>query len=101
MGVALKSLSGIPTYGVRHPPAKGTNGWYIWAGKWSGADDFFQPICVEFAGAAKRHLLGKSHSNCIFNSESPRMEIFKHSVTRKSARTVALSSLRHRCTYGR
>jgi hypothetical protein len=49
MGVALQSLSGVPTYGIRKPPAHGTNGWYIWAGEWSNAPDFYQPVCIEHA----------------------------------------------------
>jgi hypothetical protein len=32
-----------PLHGLRHPPAKGTNGWFVWTGEWSSADDFFQP----------------------------------------------------------
>ncbi len=49
MGVALTSLKGIPAYGIRYPPANGTNGWYIWAGEYSSAGDFFQPVCAEHA----------------------------------------------------
>lgn len=30
-----------PVHGLRHPPAGGTNGWYIWTGNLSSEDDFF------------------------------------------------------------
>lgn len=34
--------------GLRHPPANGTCGWYIWAGEeLSKSADFFQPLHVE------------------------------------------------------
>jgi hypothetical protein len=34
-----------PINGLRHPPDKGTNGWYIWSGKeLSDAHDFFVPL---------------------------------------------------------
>jgi hypothetical protein len=37
-----------PTNGLRHPPEKGTSGWYIWEGQtFSDADDFFQPMHIE------------------------------------------------------
>lgn len=46
MGIARKVREGIrPINGLRHPPFRGTSGWYIWAGEVLGtSDDFFVPI---------------------------------------------------------
>jgi hypothetical protein len=33
-----------PIHGLRHPPEKGTTGWFIWTGEYSAAADFFKPI---------------------------------------------------------
>lgn len=38
------NLDGEPVHGLRHPPDKGTTGWYIWTGEYSPAADFFKPI---------------------------------------------------------
>jgi len=38
------NLDNQPIHGLRHPPEKGTTGWYIWTGEYSTADDFFKPI---------------------------------------------------------
>ena len=38
------NLDGEPIHGLRHPPEKGTTGWYIWTGEYSTADNFFKPI---------------------------------------------------------
>jgi hypothetical protein len=35
-----------PLHGVRHMPEGDTSGWYIWAGDYSTAEDFFQPVHV-------------------------------------------------------
>jgi hypothetical protein len=35
-----------PLHGVRYRPEAGTCGWYIWAGDYSAADDFFHPVHV-------------------------------------------------------
>ena len=32
-----------PVHGLRHPPTRGTSGWYVWTGDLSDADDFFRP----------------------------------------------------------
>ncbi|WP_437180669.1 immunity protein Imm33 domain-containing protein [Paenarthrobacter ureafaciens] len=32
-----------PVHGLRHPPERGTSGWYVWTGDLSQDDDFFQP----------------------------------------------------------
>lgn len=32
-----------PVHGLRHQPASGTSGWYLWTGELNDADDFFQP----------------------------------------------------------
>lgn len=45
MGVAAGVQTGRrPLHGVRHQPEGDTTGWYIWAGDFSDAADFFQPL---------------------------------------------------------
>ena len=44
LGVALETLDQTPIHGLRHPPMGDTNGWYIWAGEYSSARDFFKPL---------------------------------------------------------
>lgn len=44
VGIALATLGRVPLHALRHPVAKDTTGWYIWAGEFSAADDFFQPL---------------------------------------------------------
>ena len=52
LGIALQTLSNVPINGLRHPPEKGTCGWYIWAGaELDEAPDFFQPLCLAHLGA--------------------------------------------------
>ncbi|MDV6168158.1 hypothetical protein R1T16_06955 [Flavobacterium sp. DG1-102-2] len=34
----------MPMDGLRHPVEGNSNGWYIWAGDFSEATDFFEPI---------------------------------------------------------
>jgi len=47
IGVSKNLTSGImPINGLRHPPENGTTGWYIWAGDYSEANDFFQPLHI-------------------------------------------------------
>lgn len=49
VGVSASLLTGDwdwPVHGLRHPPEKGTSGWYVWTGELSDADDFFQPLHV-------------------------------------------------------
>ncbi len=41
------NLGSGPVHGLRHPPEKGTTGWFIWTGEYSPADDFFKPIHAE------------------------------------------------------
>ena len=36
-----------PINGLRHPKHGKMNGWYIWSGEWSDAEDFFKPLCLE------------------------------------------------------
>jgi hypothetical protein len=46
LGASWSLISGDwdwPVHGLRHPPAAGTSGWYIWTGDLSSADDFFRP----------------------------------------------------------
>jgi hypothetical protein len=49
IGVALKSFDkfDMPINGLRHPieSAESAN-WYLWAGEYSEADDFFQPVHI-------------------------------------------------------
>jgi hypothetical protein len=47
LGLAIASLGSGPIHGLRHPPTEDTNGWYIWCGELSEADDFFSPLHVE------------------------------------------------------
>jgi len=47
IGVALASLNRLPLNGLRHVPASGTCGWYIWGGdELSQQPDFFEPVHV-------------------------------------------------------
>src|SRR6266481_1716416 len=41
LGVAVQTLGNQPLHGLRHKPKADTNGWYIWAGEYSSASDFF------------------------------------------------------------
>jgi hypothetical protein len=43
LGVAVHTLGYQPLHGLRHKPEGNTNGWYIWAGEYSSASDFFSP----------------------------------------------------------
>jgi len=48
IGVSKNFTSGVmPINGLRHSPEKGTAGWYIWAGEYSEADDFFEPLHIQ------------------------------------------------------
>ncbi len=47
VGVSASLIAGDwdwPVHGLRHPPEKGTSGWYVWTGEFSDADDFFKPL---------------------------------------------------------
>ena len=44
LGAAVHTLGGYPINGLRHKPEGNTNGWYIWAGEYSSASDFFSPL---------------------------------------------------------
>jgi hypothetical protein len=48
LGVSENFFSGdLPLNGLRHPPEKDTNGWYLWAGEMFSSDaNFFQPLHV-------------------------------------------------------
>jgi len=42
LGFAVTTKGQLPINGLRHPPAGGTNGWYLWCGEtYSPAPDFF------------------------------------------------------------
>jgi hypothetical protein len=47
LGLAIQTLGLEPINGLRHPPTKDTNGWYIWAGEFSSDADFFSPVHTE------------------------------------------------------
>jgi len=48
LGVSKSALSGEwPLHGLRHRPDPLTNGWFIWSGEYSDADDFFVPLHFE------------------------------------------------------
>jgi hypothetical protein len=45
VGISRNVKDGVsPINGLRIKPDEDTNGWYIWAGEWSDADDFFVPL---------------------------------------------------------
>ena len=47
VGISLNVKDGhCPIHGLRHPPEGDTTGWYIWAGDYSEAEDFFVPLHV-------------------------------------------------------
>ncbi|MBV8389393.1 MAG: hypothetical protein JO080_06305 [Mucilaginibacter sp.] len=49
IGIALDTFggSGVPINGLRHSARNEDNAiWYIWAGEYSSADDFFKPVHV-------------------------------------------------------
>ena len=47
VGIALSTLHLEPLNGLRHPPERGTCGWYLWGGGEPSSDpDFFQPLHV-------------------------------------------------------
>ncbi|AIZ65436.1 hypothetical protein PK28_17380 (plasmid) [Hymenobacter sp. DG25B] len=47
LGVSRGVRHGVrPLHGVRYRPEADTSGWYIWAGGYSEAEDFFQPVHV-------------------------------------------------------
>jgi hypothetical protein len=48
VGISASALAGeTPLHGLRHPPERETNGWYIWSGNLSDNDDFFKPLHFE------------------------------------------------------
>jgi hypothetical protein len=46
LGIALATLSILPLNALRHSPANGTCGWYIWGGDLSDDPEFFQSLHV-------------------------------------------------------
>ena len=44
LGFATQTVGKQPIHGLRHPPAEGTNGWYIWLGEFCDTPDFFSPV---------------------------------------------------------
>ena len=60
LGVAqnLRDRSLWPVKGVRHPPERGTNGWYLFAGdEASQAEDFFDSLHTHHAAEWRPHVL--------------------------------------------
>jgi hypothetical protein len=49
VGIAEGVSQGLlPINGLRHPPANGTSGWYLWAGEQMSQDpNFFKPLHAE------------------------------------------------------
>lgn len=48
VGISLNVKTGnLPIHGLRHPMEGDSSGWYIWAGEYSDAPDFFQPLHVD------------------------------------------------------
>ena len=48
LGISDNFFSGdLPLNGLRHPPERGTSGWYLWAGEqFSDEPDFFRSLHV-------------------------------------------------------
>lgn len=45
VGISLNvKLGAKPIHGLRHPVGETTTGWFIWAGDYSSAPDFFKPV---------------------------------------------------------
>jgi len=48
VGISKGAIAGVwPLHGLRHRAERRSNGWYIWTGELSQADDFFEPLHVE------------------------------------------------------
>ncbi len=48
VGISDNVKTGVqPIHALRHFPRGDTTGWYIWAGEYSEAPDFFKPLHVE------------------------------------------------------
>ena len=48
VGISENVKLGVePINGLRHFPSGDTSGWYIWAGEYSDAPDFFKPLHAE------------------------------------------------------
>jgi len=47
LGIALPTIGSLPLNGLRHPPDRGTSGWFVWAGETLSDDpEFFVPMHV-------------------------------------------------------
>jgi hypothetical protein len=81
MGVADPTLGRHPIHGLRHTPEGNTNGWYVWAGEYSWATDFFShlqtahllenaPEVLKSFGLRRgcRFLLAKDYANVWFSA---------------------------------
>lgn len=48
VGISQSARDGVrPLYGLRHLAVGDANGWMIWGGEYSPADDFFMPLHAE------------------------------------------------------
>jgi hypothetical protein len=46
-GMSRNLRSGdLPIHGLRHLAEANTSGWFLWAGEYSEADDFFEPVHI-------------------------------------------------------
>ena len=43
LGLSRSARTDRPVHGRRVAPGPGASGWFVWAGDWSDADDFFEP----------------------------------------------------------
>jgi hypothetical protein len=59
LGISLNVRTDLlPLNGLRHPPANGSNGWFIWAGDvLEPREDFFVPLHLQHVGDWRREAL--------------------------------------------
>jgi hypothetical protein len=58
LGFAQATKGRTPLNGLRHPPAHGSSGWYIWCGEeWSDSPEFFSPLHASHVYAAYPDLI--------------------------------------------
>jgi hypothetical protein len=58
VGIATATLGMLPLNALRHPPERGTTGWYIWGGdNLAENEDFFQPLHASHLAAHVPRLL--------------------------------------------
>jgi hypothetical protein len=58
IGISENVKKGVePIHGMRHFPQGGTTGWYIWAGDYSDAPDFFKPLHINHLEEWNNHVI--------------------------------------------